>query len=162
MTTAPWLNEERPHALVAEPPRIFEYTAPAPERARLVDAVKPFMYADDEVTAAVPPAVAVTRDHEALQRREYRSSTTWRPNVPPEALSSTTSRPIVEASAAQPVICGLRPLQPLPWQPAANVGDAATATRNGTTTAAATAIRNTRNLDMADPQSPLLVGGDEG
>lgn len=43
------------------------------------------MYALVDVTVAVPPAVAVTRDHEALHFREYRNCTTWRPKVPPDA-----------------------------------------------------------------------------
>ena len=69
-TTAPSENTVRPHELIASPDRILEATEPGPNLERFVLTLKPSMYATVEVTLAVPPAVAVARDQNALHDRE--------------------------------------------------------------------------------------------
>ena len=60
----------RPHELIASPDRILEATEPGPNLERFVLTLEPSMYATVEVTLAVPPAVAVARDQNALHDRE--------------------------------------------------------------------------------------------
>src|SRR4051794_13949081 len=106
------------------------------------------MYATEDVTCAVPPALAVTLDHDALQACEYRNSTTWRPNVPPDALSWSTTLLTVVASAAQPMVCGFLPLHPEPWQPTANAAWAPGAARDARASTPTAAARRRQEAVM--------------